>query len=159
MLGCTTNLPAANAAGDDPKEGVSVRALNVAERTSQRRAPPAELGLQVTPLVFELADGLRKTDSSERAADLRAVEGEAAAPRLGVNMKEVGVDECDGVRPCLESVKLGMMAIAARATEKDLASKEGFPPESRETLGIEIARMDGPESHGLPRYPGTRRVR
>jgi hypothetical protein len=47
----------------------------------------------VTPLVFKLADSLRQTDSSTRASEFRAVEGEAATMGLGVNMEEIGVDE------------------------------------------------------------------
>jgi hypothetical protein len=76
---------------------VRVWALNVPESTSQGGAPASELGLQVTPLVFELADRFRKTHSSTWAAELRAIESEAATLCLGVNMKEVRVDECDGV--------------------------------------------------------------
>jgi hypothetical protein len=64
-----------------------------------------------------------------------------------VNVSEVGVDECDRVRPGLEAAQLGMMAIPASATLKDLASKERFPPERCKALGIEISRVDGPESH------------
>ena len=45
-------------------------------------------------------------------------------------------------------MKLGMMAIAARMTEEHRAGKERFPPERREALGVEVARVDGPESHG-----------
>ena len=74
-----------------------VRALNVLQGASERWAPATELGLQVTPLVFELADRFRKTHSSTGATELRAIESEAATLRLGVNMKEVRVDECDGV--------------------------------------------------------------
>jgi hypothetical protein len=126
---------------------VGVRALNALQGASERRAPAAELGLQVTPLEFELAGGFEKTRASARAAELRAVEGEAATHRLGVNVSEVGVDERDRVRPGLEAAKLGMMAIASSATLKDLASEERFPPERREAPGIEISRVDGPESH------------
>src|ERR1035438_1112295 len=43
-----------------------------------------------------------------------------------------------------------MMAVAASATEKNLTSKEGFSPERREALGIEIARMHGPKSQRAP---------
>jgi hypothetical protein len=100
-----------------------IRALNVVEGTSQSGAPGAEFCLQVTPLVFELADGFRKTVSGTRIAEFRAVEREAATLRLGVNMKEVGIDECDGVRSGLKTVKLRMVEIGARATEKDLTSK------------------------------------
>jgi hypothetical protein len=124
-----------------------VRALNVLQGASERWAPAAELGLQVTPLEFELADGFEKTHASTRATELRAVESEAATQGLGVNVSEVGVDECDRVRPGLEAAKLGMMAIPASATLKDLASKERFPPERCEARGIEISRVDGPESH------------
>ena len=124
-----------------------VGALDVPERPSQRWAPTAQLGLQVTPLVFELADGFRKTHPSTGATELRAVECKAATLRLSVNMKEVGVDECDRIWPSLKTAKLGMMAIAARTTEKHLTSEERFPPERREALGVEVARVDGPESH------------
>jgi hypothetical protein len=96
-LGCTADFPGSHAARDQAKQGVRVRALDVLERASQRRAPAAKLGLQVTPFVFELADGFRKADSSTRATDLRAVEGEAATPRLCMYVKKVGVDERDGV--------------------------------------------------------------
>jgi hypothetical protein len=47
----------------------------------------------VTPLVFKLADSLRQADPSTRATEFCAVEGEAAAMGLGVNMEEIGVDE------------------------------------------------------------------
>ena len=124
-----------------------VRALNVLQGASERWAPAAELGLQVTPLEFELADGFEKTHASTRATELRAVESETATQGLGVNVSEVRVDECDRVRPGLEAAKLRMLAIAASATLKDLASKERFPPERCEALGIEISRVDGPQSH------------
>ena len=92
-------------------------------------------------------DGFEKTHASTRATELRAVESETATQGLGVNVSEVRVDECDRVRPGLEAAKLRMMAIAASATLKDLASKERFPPERCEALGIEISRVDGPQSH------------
>jgi hypothetical protein len=76
---------------------VGVWALNEPESTSQGWAPATELGLQVTPLVLELADRFRKTHSSTWATELRAVESEAATPGLGVNMKEIRVYERDGV--------------------------------------------------------------
>ena len=65
----------------------------MSEGTSLCRAPAAKLGLQVTPLVFKLADSLRQADPSTRATEFCAVEGEAAAMGLGVNMEEIGVDE------------------------------------------------------------------
>ena len=49
----------------------------------------------MTPLVFELAEGFGKTYSGTRAAELRTVERETATLRLGMNMEEVGIDECD----------------------------------------------------------------
>jgi len=118
-----------------------VRALNVSQGASERWAPAAELGLQVTPLEFELADGFEKTHASTRATELRAVESEAATQGLGVNVSEVRVDECDRVRPGLEAAKLWMMAIAASATLKDLASKERFPPENRRVIRVNWRRI------------------
>jgi hypothetical protein len=76
---------------------MKVWALNVSESASQCWTPVAKLGLQVTPLVFELTDSFRNPHSSTGATELRAIEGEAATLRLGVNMKEVGVDECNRV--------------------------------------------------------------
>ncbi len=74
-----------------------IRASNVPEGSSLSWVPAAELGLQVTPLVFKLANSLRQTDSSTRATEFCAVEGEAATIRLGANVKEIGVDERNGV--------------------------------------------------------------
>lgn len=127
----------------------------MSEGTSLRWAPAAELGLQVMPLVFKLADSLRQTDSSTRATEFRAVEGEAATMGLGVNMEKIGVDERNRIRPRLKTSKLGMMAVAASATEKNLTSKEGFSPERCEALGIEIARMHGPKSQRAPLWRPT----
>jgi hypothetical protein len=124
-----------------------VGALDVLQGAAERWAPAAELGLQMMPLEFELADGFEKTRAGTTAPELRAVESKAAPQGLGVNVSEVGVDECDRVRRGLEAAKLGMMAIAARAALKDFASKERFPPERGEAPGIEISRVDGPESH------------
>ena len=143
----TADFPRTHRAGDQTKQGVRVRALNVLEGAGKCRAAAAELGLQVTPLEFKLADGLGKAHAGTRATELSAVESEATTLRLSVNVSEVGIDECDRVRPGLEAVKLGMMAIAASAPEKNLASKERFAPEGRESPGIEITRVDGPESH------------
>ena len=123
--------------------------MNVENGAGQSRAPGAEFGTQVTPLVLDLADGFRKTRAGARAAELCAVEDEAAALRLSVNVEEVRIDECDGVRPGLKTAELRMVPIAARTTEKDLASKERLPPERGETPGVEIAGVDGPEPHAV----------
>jgi hypothetical protein len=146
--GDRADFPRTNAARDQAKKRVRLRALSVPKCTSQGRAPATELGLKVMPLVFELADRFRKTHLGTGAAKLRAIELEAATPRLRVNMEEVRVDERDGVRPGLKSAKLGMMAIAARPPKKHLTGKERFPPERREALRVEVTRMDGPESQG-----------
>ena len=44
-------------------------------------------------------------------------------------------------------MKLGVVAIAARTAEKHLAREECFAPKSREPLGVEVPRVDGPEPH------------
>ncbi len=142
-----TDFPGANAAPNQPKKGVGFRTRHISERAGQRRTPAAELCPQVSPLVVELPDGLGNPHSGARTAELSAVEGEAAALRLGVNVKEIAVDEGQGAPLGLKAAKLGMMAVSARAAEKDLASEERFPPERGQALGIEVARMNRPESH------------
>jgi hypothetical protein len=71
------------------------RASNLVEGASQCWTSGAKFGPQMTPLVFELAEGFGKTHSGTRAAELRTVERETATLRLGMNMEKVGIDECD----------------------------------------------------------------
>ena len=62
----------------------------------------------------DLPDALPLDELEARLNPLRLPRYEAVATQgLGVNVSEVGVDECDGVRPGLEAAKLGMMAISA----------------------------------------------
>lgn len=140
------DFPSANAASNQPKQRMGFRAHDPLEGPRQGRAPAAELGPQVPPLVIDLSDGLRKPRSGARPAELAAVEGKSAALGLGENVKEIAVDEGERVGPGLEAAKLGVMAIPARAAEKDLSSEKRFPPERCEAPGVEIPRMDRPES-------------
>jgi len=45
--------------------------------------------------------------------------------------------------------ELWVMTVTFSLTEKDCLSKEALPPNGQQALSVQIARMDGPDSHVL----------
>ena len=74
---------------------------------------------------------------------------ERVAAELGFigNRTEVAGDARHRVGGVPKPLQLGVSRVAARATEQHRLCKKGLPPQRNEPDGIEVARMDSPETH------------
>lgn len=86
-------------------------------------------------------------DSALGGDDASRVEGVTARGGLGRDGAKVGADECRGIGGGLKALELRVTCVAARATEEHCLRKEGFPPEGNQAGGVEMTRMQGPETH------------
>lgn len=100
------------------------------------------------PLVLELPPGDLEGVGAypRRAADLLAVEAIAAARGFGVDFLEIGGNVAARGRGILEAPELGMVLVALGLTLQHGLSQQRFAPERHETLGIQVSRMQRPES-------------
>ena len=102
------------------------------------------------PLVQELPSGLG--DRSSRTAgcdDARRVERVAARRGLVGDGTKVGSDAGLRVGGGPKPLQLWVLCVAASAIEEDRLRQERFAPQCNQAGGVEMARMDGPETHQI----------
>ena len=59
-----------------------------------------------------------------------------------VDYSEIRIDMIYGIRTISETLKLGMVSVSFRSPFEYMLSEESLTPESYESLGIEILRME-----------------
>ena len=103
---------------------------------------------QVRPFVEQLAVGFLQPDCLCAPGNFGTVEGITAVGRLRVHGFEEGGDGCDGFCVRLKTEELRVMAVAFGFAAENFLRQQGLAPESDEAFGVEIFRVQGPESHG-----------
>ena len=98
-----------------------------------RRTPIAQLPLQVTPLILELAGGDLQLHASPRKVDAGAIEGVAALLRLVGDRMKVGRD--GGAAP-LKANQLRVMRVAARPPGEHSLSQKSLPPNRDQSFDV-----------------------
>ena len=100
------------------------------------------------PLVEELPFGLGDRSGRTFGCD-DACPVESVAARLGLvgDDAKVAGDACRWVGGGPKTLQLRVPRVAAGSTEKHCLRKKGFAPEGNQAGGIEMARVEGPETH------------
>lgn len=125
-----------------------VRPMDAAPGARQRRRTAAQFGLQVTPLVKQLALGLLHARATAAARDLATVKPvPAPMPFIRQNGQKRGHGRL-GVRMRAEPLKLRMVPVATGSSRQHLARQQRFAPGGDEAFGIQVFRVERPESHG-----------
>jgi hypothetical protein len=62
---------------------------------------------------------------------------------------QVGVYGLNGVFRFPEADELGMMRIAFCLAQQDFPGEQTFPPQGNQADGVQVGRVEGPESHEL----------
>jgi hypothetical protein len=81
--------------------------------------------------------------------DLRSVECVSAAAGFIAHGMQIRCDRAARIALFAKAQQLRMIAIAARQSAQHGLREETFTPQRDEAGRIEIARMDGPESHAV----------
>jgi len=141
-------LPLAHSSPNNTKQRMrgGLRSSNLI--TVPRRRSTPEFATEVLPLVEELPFGLRDTSiRTFRCDDESCVERIASGLRLlGYDTKVTG-DACHRVGGGAKTLQLRVTRVAASATEKHRLRKKGLAPQCDEAGGIEMARVESPETH------------
>jgi len=113
-----------------------------------RGRSPLELATKVLPFVQKLPSRLgdrpRRISGCDDASPVERV-----AARLGLvgDGAQVAGDAPLRVGGSTKTLELRVPRVAARASEKHRLRKERFAPQCDQTGGVEMARMDCPETH------------
>jgi len=99
------------------------------------------------PFERELAARDSEEAGCSGTTDFRADKMVTAIHCLAVNAPQVLGNEPDGGRALLKPKKLGMVGVSIRLAPKDRLGKKSFPPQGNEAAGVEVFRMQTPDSH------------
>ena len=142
------DLPARDASGCDPEEGMSLRSL----RSSQVRQPAdvadGELLRQVRPLVAELSRG--RDDplwSPAGSGDPACVETVAAPCGLLLDGTQVPGDGADRSARRSEPLELGVVPVPARAIAQNRLCQEALAPQRDQATTVQVLGVQGPQAH------------
>ena len=141
-------FPGLDGAGAEAEEGVGIRLGQRAELAVEAGVAGAEFGEEVLPFILELAAGFGDLAAGARAGDFGGVEVVAAAGGFVGECGEEGGDGVEGFLLRAEAVELGVVAVAAGFSGEDFLGEECFAPGGDESAGVEVAGVEGPESHG-----------
>ena len=121
------------------------------------RGARTEFGLEVLPLVKQLASGFFEVGTEPGAGDFGGVEVVASALGFVGEAGQEGGDSRNRARMRAEARELRVFGVAAGSSLQDFLGEEGLAPGGDETFGVEVAGMEGPESHrrGLTVMSGT----
>ncbi len=98
---------------------------------------------------FELKLAARNGEIAGRsgATDLRSRKKVTAVHCLSVNTPQILGNETDGGTSLLKPKELRMMDISLRLSREYGLGKQAFTPQSNQPAGIEVLRMQTPDTH------------
>ena len=102
---------------------------------------------QMLPFALELPACNGETARRARNGDPLGREAIAALPGLFMNRAQILADATDRRRVRAKPKELRMMLVAPRLAPEHGLCEQRFPPESHESLSVEILRMQAPNSH------------
>ena len=141
-------FPGLDGAGGEAEEGVGIRLGQCAELAVEAGVAGAEFGQEVLPFVLELAAGFGDLAAGARAGDFGGVEVVAAAGGFAGKGGEEGGDGGEGFVLGAKTEEVRVVAVAAGFSGEDFLGQECFAPGGDESAGVEVAGVEGPESHG-----------
>ena len=99
------------------------------------------------PFELELAARNSETAGRSGATDLRSHEKVTAVHGLSMNAPQVLGNETDGGRLLLKPTKLRTMDVSLRLSREYGLGKKTFTPQSNQSAGVEVLRMQAPDTH------------
>lgn len=141
-------FPVAHSAGNDTKQRMRCRPRSGNLLTIPLRRPALELATEMLPLVEELPFRLGDRPSGPSGCDDPSrIERVATRRRLIGNGAKVDGDAGHWIVRGAKALKLRVPRVAASATEEHRLCKERLAPECDESGGVEMARVECPETH------------
>lgn len=112
-----------------------------------RRRAHAQFVHEMRPLVLELASRDDEQFDITASADFPGVE--AIAAPIGFEMYGAKIGGDMFARRCRlgKAGELRMIPVAARQAGEHGLCKQGFAPKGNKAFGVEVSRVEGPESH------------
>jgi hypothetical protein len=99
------------------------------------------------PLIVELASRDDERFDIATSADFPGVEAIAAPIGFEMYGAKIGGDMFVRRRRLGKAGELRMIPVAARQAGEHGLCKQGLAPQGNEAFGVEVSRMNGPESH------------
>jgi len=99
------------------------------------------------PFELELAARNSETVGRSGATDLRSHEKVTAVQCLSVNAPQILGNETDRRRLLLKPKKLRMIDVSLRLSREYGLGKKTFTPQSNQSAGVEVLRMQAPDTH------------
>jgi hypothetical protein len=101
---------------------------------------------QMMPFELQLASRDSEVAARSGATDLRGRKTVTAVDRLAVNDPQVLGNEADWERLLLKPKKLRVTDVSIRLSLEHGLGKKTFPPQGNEPAGVEVFRMQAPDS-------------
>ena len=133
---------------------MGARHFHASQPRSPLRSSRFELALQVAPFMLELPARDRQPTGDPGAADPGSVEAVAPVGSLALDGAQILCDCARRSAVLLEAQQLRMPGVAPGLSQKHRLREERLAPESDETFGVEVRRVQAPEPHYVP--AGTR---
>ena len=130
-----------------PKERVRLWPFNFLQHGPPPRIACSQFFHQVMPLERKLAIGNSEVAGRPGATDPFGRKTVAADHCLPVNDSQIFSDKPDWKRLLLKPNKLGMVGISIRLSPENGLGKKSFPPQGNQPAGVEVLRMQAPNSH------------
>lgn len=109
------------------------------------RGADPQLPTKMDPLERELPPTQGNASGGPGPPGLGGVEPVPAPSRLGVYAGQIRIDRCQRCGVRAEALELRMMPVAPGAALKNGLGEQGFTPERHQTLGVQVARVNGPD--------------
>ena len=107
-----------------------------------------KLAQKMSEFIFKLLVRKRKKGELFRWIYFLKVEVVASADGFVMDGFQVGVHRLDRMGRFPESEKLGMMYVAFCLSHQHFPGQQAFPPQGNQADGVQVGRVEGPESHG-----------
>lgn len=105
---------------------------------------------EMLEFIFQLFIRKKDTGRGLVLAGRNFIQVKAVASADGFVMDgfQVGVHRLDRMGCFPESEKLGMMYVAFCLSHEHFPGQQAFPPQGNQADGVQVGRVEGPESHG-----------
>jgi len=148
VLGRHAFFPFRNTAAKQPKQWVLVWVFHHLKTGPPLRIAQCKFLHQVMPFEPKLATGNIEAAGRARATDLGGIKTVTPGHCLLVNNAQILGNGADGRRLPQKPNKLGVVHVSFRLSHENGLGEKTFAPQGNETSGIEVLRMQTPDTHG-----------
>src|ERR1043166_9634674 len=144
----SSDFPCADFSGDDAEKWMRLGRLHATDTAISFRGTQPPLCAQMVPFVEQLPSRLGDCIRRAQHRDFRRIEMIAALHRLLRQRSQEGRNRRSGFGVRLKTDELRMMPVALRRPGENLLCEQILAPGGDEAFGVEVLRVQRPESHG-----------